>query len=182
MFVDVSRAKLPKGLSYLWIPHMLVRPSCRNRRVLLDCFFSSALSKDALVLLLSRSVGDLRVEALASVDCPVLHSGGCNPLHYQKALNSVSESIMVGRVDDLVLRPQDARVKDLIADLYKTVLRQLCFPDPPAEFDQVYVLLGLDVQKRRAYIALGNKLVESRILEEVLYGHLGGLGALKRYI
>ncbi len=182
MFVSVSKARLPKGLNYLWAPHLLVRPSCRSGKVLLDCFFSSALGKDVVMLLLSRRVKDLRVEPTAPVDCPILYSEGCSPLHYQRALNSVSESISTGKIEGLLLKPQDARARSLIVDLFKIVLSQLCFPDPPVEFSQVYVLLGLDPQRRRAYVALGDRLIESPVLEEVLYGHLGGLEAVRRYI
>lgn len=182
MFIDVSKAKLPKNLSYLWVPHLLIKPSCRKDSVLLDCFFSSVLDKDVVMVLLSRSVKNIKIEASAPVDYPVLFSSGCNLLYYQKALNSVDESLRTSNIGNLVLKPQDARARSVVIEVFKAILKLLCFPEPPLEFTQVYVLLGLDTQGRRAYTVLGGRLIRSSILEEILYGQLNGLSAIKRYI
>lgn len=182
MFIDVSRAKLPKGLNYLWVPHLLIKPSCRKDMVLLDCYFSSVLSKDVVMILLSRSVRSVKMDTSSPLDCPVLFSSGCNPLYYQKVLNAVDISLRESFVENLVLKPQDARAKNVVIEIFKTILKLLCFPDPPREFNQVYVLLGLDVSGKRAYVVLGNRLVRSTILEEVLYGQLNGLSTIKPYL
>ncbi|MEM4985728.1 MAG: hypothetical protein QW289_07490 [Sulfolobales archaeon] len=182
MFIDVSAAKLPKNLNYLWVPHLLIKPSCRKDMVLLDCFFSSTLNKDVVMVLLSRSVRSVKVEASAPIDYPVVFSGGCNLLFYHKVLNTVDSSLKANTIENLVLKPQDAKAKTMVADIFRAILRLLCFPDPPMESTQVYVLLGLNTREKRAYVALGSRLLRSSILEEVLYGQLNGLSAIKRYL
>lgn len=182
MFVDIPRAKLPKNLSYLWVPQLLIKPPCRKDAILLDCYFSSTLSKDVVMILLSRTLKNIRVEASAPVDYPLLFSSGCNLLYYQKVLNLVDESLRTDRIENLVLKPQDARARGMVADVFRAILRLLCFPEPPVESAQVYVLLGLDTKGKRAYVALGNRLVRSAVLEEVLYGHLDGLSVVRRYL
>lgn len=182
MFIDVSRTKLPKNLSYLWIPQLLIKPSCRKDMVLLDCFFSSALCKDVVMVLLSRTVKNIKVETSAPVDYPLLFSSGCNFLYYQKVLNLVEESLKTNNIENLVLKPQDARARSVVTDIFRAILRLLCFPDPPTESTQVYVLLGLDTKGKRAYVVLGNRLVRSAVLEEVLYGHLDGLSTIRQYL
>ena len=183
MFIDVSKARLPKGLSYLWIPQLVVRPSCRKDAVLLDCFFSSTLHKGVLMLLLARSLdGGPRVTLSDPVGSPILSSGSCNPLYYHSVLSEVDELLRRGDIDGLVLKPQDRRSRNLVIEVFKTILRLLCFPDPPQDFSQVYVLIGLDVQRKRAYFILGNEVLRSTVLEEVVYGHLNGLEALSPYL
>ncbi|MEM1681682.1 MAG: hypothetical protein QW509_00520 [Sulfolobales archaeon] len=182
MFIDVSVNKLPKNLSYLWVPHLLIKPSCRKDMVLLDCFFSSTLSKDVIMVLLSRSVKSIRIETSAPADYPVVFSSGCNLLYYQKVLNTVDSSLKTNAIENLVLKPQDTRAKAMVTDIFKAILRLLCFPEPPLESIQVYVLLGLDTREKRAYIALGSRLLRSSILEEVIYGHLNGLSAIMPYL
>ncbi|MEM1622580.1 MAG: hypothetical protein QW543_00355 [Sulfolobales archaeon] len=182
MFIDVSANRLPKNLRYLWVPHLLIKPACRKDMVLLDCFFSSTLSKDVIMVLLSRRVKKVRIETSAPINYPVVFSNGCNLLYYQKVLNTVDSSLKTDAIENLVLKPQDARARAMVADIFRTILKLLCFPEPPLESLQVYVLLGLNTREKRAYIALGSRLLRSSILEEVIYGHLNGLDAITPYL
>ncbi len=183
MFVGISKSKLPNTLTYLWIPHMLVEPSCRKNLILLDCFFSTALNKDFLMVLLSRKVRKKpHMEAFAPVECPVLYSSNCNVVHYQKTLQKIDESLKMNRVEDLMLRPQDVRSRALVAEVFHTALKHLCYPEPPSNVSQVYVLVGVDINKKRTYIALENKIFRSAVLEEVLYGNLSGIEAIAPYL
>jgi hypothetical protein len=55
------------------------------------------------------------------------------------------------------------------------MLKLLCYPEPPLEFNQVYVLIALDVKRRQSYYIIGDRLIRSAVLEEVIYGNLGGI-------
>ncbi|MCX8184312.1 MAG: hypothetical protein RMI56_05475 [Sulfolobales archaeon] len=182
MFIDVSKAKLPKNLRYLWVPHLLVKPSCNKNIILLDCFFSSTLNKDIVMVLLSRKIDSVKIEASTSTDYPILFSSGCSLLYYQKVLNSINSALKSNSIESLLLNPQDIKVKSIAAETFKTILKLLCFPEPPSEVNQIYTLLGLDARGKKAYFILGNKIVRSSILEEVLYGRLNGVGAIKHYL
>ncbi|MCS7098886.1 MAG: hypothetical protein RMH84_00870, partial [Sulfolobales archaeon] len=140
------------------------------------------LNKDVIMVLLSRKVDNIRVKSSTSVDCPVLFSSGCSLLHYQKVLNSINNALRSNDIESLLLNPQDIRAKGIVAETFKTILKLLCFPDPPSEFNQIYILLGLDVKGKKAYLALGNRVVRSSILEEVLYGRLNGVNTIRHYL
>jgi hypothetical protein len=183
MFVGVPKSKLLNDLTYLWIPHMLVEPSCRKDLVLLDCFFYSALNKDALMVLLSRRIRrKLDLEVSAPVECPMLFSSNCNVAHYQKTLRNIEESLKKNNIENLMLRPQDARSRALVAEVFRAVLKHLCYPEPPLSLSQVYVLVGVNINKKRTYIVLGNETIRSVVLEEVLYGDLNGVETIIPYL
>jgi len=180
MFVDVRRSKLPKDLSYFWIPQVLIRPVCRSSLVLVDCYFSRHLGKRSLMLLLSRSLRKVpNLVTAAPVESPVLYSDGCNILHYVETLTHLGNQIECGDISEMLLRPQDARSGKLILELTKTMLRLLCYPEPPLEFNQVYVLIALDLSRKQSYYVIDNRVIRSAILEEVIYGNLGGIKLFK---
>lgn len=183
MFVSIPKSKLPSTLTYLWIPHMLVEPPCRKNLILLDCFFSTALNKDFLMVLLSRKVRKkLHLEVFAPIECPILHSLNCNIIHYQRILQKIDESLKRNRIEDLMLRPQDVRSRALVAEVFHTALKHLCYPELPLNVSQVYVLIGIDIDKKRTYMALENKIFRSVVLEEVLYGNLNGIEKIIPYL
>ena len=180
MFVDVRRAKLSKDLSYFWVPQILIRPACRSSLVLVDCYFSRHLGKRSLMLLLSRSLRKVpNLVTAAPVESPVLYSDGCNVLHYVETLTYLGSRIECGDISELLLRPQDARSGKLILELTKTMLRLLCYPEPPLEFNQVYVLIALDVSRRQSYYVIEDRMIRSAVLEEVIYGSLEGIKLFK---
>ena len=176
MFIDVRGAKLPRDLRYFWIPQVLIRPACRSNLVLVDCYFSRHLGRRSLMLLLSRSLRRApNLVTAAPVESPVLYSDGCNVLHYVETIAYLGSRIECGDVSEMLLRPQDARSGRLILELSKTMLRLLCYPEPPLEFSQVYVLIALDVKRRQSYYIVGDRMIRSAVLDEVIYGNLGGI-------
>jgi len=180
MFVDVRRARLPKDLSYFWIPQILIRPACRSSIVLVDCYFSRHLGKRSLTLLLSRSLRKVpNLVTAAPVESPILYSDGCNILHYVETLAYLGSRVERGDFSEMLLRPQDARSGKLILELTRTMLRLLCYPEPPLEFNQVYVLIALDTKRRQSYYVIDDRVIRSAVLEEVIYGSLEGIRLFK---
>ncbi|MCC6046712.1 MAG: hypothetical protein LM571_00765 [Desulfurococcaceae archaeon] len=176
MFIDVRGVRLPRDLRYFWIPQVLIRPACRSNLVLVDCYFSKHLGKRSLTLLLSRRLRKVpNLVTAAPVESPVLYSDGCNVLHYVETITYLGDRIECGDISDMLLRPHDARSGRLILELSKTMLKLLCYPEPPLEFNQVYVLIALDVKRKQSYYIIGNRLIRSAVLEEVIYGNLGGI-------
>jgi hypothetical protein len=44
------------------------------------------------------------------------------------------------------------------------------------------VLVGVNINKKRTYIVLGNETIRSVVLEEVLYGDLNGVETIIPYL